>query len=153
MNPGGVRADLGAGDVTYEEAFTVQPFANTLVTLDLTGAQLDCVLEQQYVVNRVLQPSATVRYTVDLDGTAGTPADPCSGQRVSALTIEGASVNPAAVYRVTVNGFLADGGDGFTVLREGTNRVTTSIDLDAFVAYLGANPGVAPPATDRITAG
>jgi 5'-nucleotidase len=153
MNPGGVRADLGAGDVTYEEAFTVQPFANTLVTLDLTGAQLDCVLEQQYVVNRVLQPSATVRYTVDLDGTVGTPADPCSGQRVSALTIEGASVNPAAVYRVTVNGFLADGGDGFTVLREGTNRVTTSIDLDAFVAYLGANPGVAPPATDRITAG
>jgi 5'-nucleotidase len=60
-------------------------------------------------------------------------------------------VDPGAVYRITVNGFLADGGDGFTVLREGTNRVTTSIDLDAFVAYLGANSPVAPPATDRIT--
>ena len=151
MNPGGVRADLGAGDVTYEEAFTVQPFANTLVTLDLTGAQLDCLLEQQYVVDRVLQPSATVRYTVSPDAPAGTAADPCSGQRVGDLAVEGTSVDPAAVYRITVNGFLADGGDGFTVLREGTNRVTTSIDLDAFVAYLGANSPVAPPATDRIT--
>jgi 5'-nucleotidase len=153
MNPGGVRADLGAGDITYEEAFTVQPFANTLVTLDLTGAQLDCLLEQQYVVNRVLQPAATVRYTVSPDAPAGTAADPCSGQRVGDLAIEGTAVDPVAVYRVTVNGFLADGGDGFTVLREGTNRVTTSIDLDAFVAYLGANSPVAPPATDRITAG
>ena len=153
MNPGGVRADLGAGDITYEEAFTVQPFANTLVTLDLTGAQLDCLLEQQYVVDRVLQPSATVRYTVSPDAPAGTAADPCSGQRVGDLAIEGTAVDPVAVYRVTVNGFLADGGDGFTVLREGTNRVTTSIDLDAFVAYLGANSPVAPPATDRITAG
>ena len=151
MNPGGVRADLGAGDVTYEEAFTVQPFANTLVTLDLTGAQLDCLLEQQYVVDRVLQPSATVRYTVSPDAPAGTAADPCSGQRVGDLAVEGTSVDPAAVYRITVNGFLADGGDGFTVLREGTNRVTTSIDLDAFVAHLGANSPVAPPATDRIT--
>jgi 5'-nucleotidase len=151
MNPGGVRADLGAGDVTYEEAFTVQPFANTLVTLDLTGAQLDCLLEQQYVVDRVLQPSATVRYTVSPDAPAGTAADPCSGQRVGDLAVEGTPVDPGAVYRITVNGFLADGGDGFTVLREGTNRVTTSIDLDAFVAYLGANSPVAPPATDRIT--
>ncbi|SHN66631.1 5'-nucleotidase [Geodermatophilus obscurus] len=153
MNPGGVRADLGAGDITYEEAFTVQPFANTLVTLDLTGAQLDCLLEQQYVVERVLQPSATIRYTVASGAAAGTAADPCSGQRVDGLTVDGTPVDPAAVYRVTVNGFLADGGDGFTVLREGTNRVTTSIDLDAFVAYLGANSPVAPPATDRITAG
>ena len=50
MNPGGVRADLDAGPVTYEEAFPVQPFANNLVTLDLTGAQLHCVLEQQFAV-------------------------------------------------------------------------------------------------------
>ena len=58
MNPGGVRADLDAGPVTYEEAFTVQPFGNNLTTLDLTGAQLDCLLEQQFVTERTLQPSA-----------------------------------------------------------------------------------------------
>ncbi|SDY15451.1 5'-nucleotidase [Geodermatophilus africanus] len=153
MNPGGVRADLGAGDVTYEEAFTVQPFANNLVTLGLTGAQLDCLLEQQYVVNRVLQPSATVGYTVTPTAPAGTAADPCSGQRVDGLTIDGVAVDPAATYQVTVNSFLAGGGDGFTVLTEGTGPVTSSIDLDAFVAYLQATRPVSPPATDRITVG
>jgi 5'-nucleotidase len=155
MNPGGVRADLPAGDVTYGEAFAIQPFANNLVTMDLTGAQLDCVLEQQYALARpvVLQPSSTVRYTVTPGATAGTAADPCSGQRVSGLAIDGAPVDPAATYRVTVNTFLADGGDGFTQLRQGTGRVTTSVDLDAFVAHLQATPGVTPPATDRITVG
>ncbi len=152
MNPGGVRADLLAGPITYEEAFTVQPFANTLVTLDLTGAQLDCLLEQQYVVGRVLAPSATVSYTVTASAPAGTVTDPCTGQRVNQLTIGGTAVDPAGTYRITVNGFLAGGGDGFTVLTQGTNAVTTSIDLDALVAYLGANDPVAPPATDRIDA-
>jgi 5'-nucleotidase len=150
MNPGGVRADLVAGPITYEEAFTVQPFANNLVTLDLTGAQLDCLLEQQYVVSRTLLPSATVNYTITPSAPAGTAADPCSGQRVSGLTIGGVAVDPATTYRITVNNFLAGGGDGFTVLREGTNAVTSSIDLDAFVAYLEANDPVAAPALDRI---
>jgi 5'-nucleotidase len=155
MNPGGVRADLLAGDVTYGEAFAVQPFANNLVTLTLTGAQLDCVLEQQYALARpvVLQPSSTVRYTVTAGATAGTAENPCSGQRVNGLAIGGTPVDPAGDYRVTVNTFLADGGDGFTQLRQGANRVTTSVDLDAFVAHLQANPGLTPPATDRITAG
>jgi 5'-nucleotidase len=152
MNPGGVRADLDAGPVTYEEAFTVQPFNNVLTTLDLTGAQLDCVLEQQYVVNRTLLPSASVRYTVDAAAAAGTAADPCSGARVNDLTIGGAPVDPAGTYRITVNNFLADGGDGFSVLREGTNRVVGQLDVDALVDYLTANDPIAPPATDRITA-
>ncbi len=72
MNPGGVRADLLAGEVTYEEAFTVQPFANNLVTLDLTGEQLYCLLEQQFVTTRTLYPSASVSYVVDTAGTTGT---------------------------------------------------------------------------------
>ena len=152
MNPGGVRADLDAGPVTYEEAFTVQPFNNLLTTLDLTGAQLDCVLEQQYVVNRTLQPSASLRYTVDAAAAAGTAADPCSGARVDDLTVGGQPVDPAATYRITVNNFLADGGDGFSVLREGTNRVVGQVDIDAFTSYLTVNDPIAPPATDRITA-
>ncbi|PWW24813.1 5'-nucleotidase [Geodermatophilus normandii] len=151
MNPGGVRADLLDGPITYEEAFTVQPFANNLVTLDLTGAQLDCLLEQQYVVGRVLQPSSTVSYTVTPGAPAGTAADPCSGQRVGDLAIGGDAVDPAATYRITVNSFLAGGGDGFSVLTGGTDPVTSSIDLDALVAYLTANSPVSAPATDRIT--
>ncbi|MBM0260638.1 bifunctional UDP-sugar hydrolase/5'-nucleotidase [Micromonospora sp. 4G55] len=152
MNPGGVRADLDAGQVTYEEAFTVQPFANNLVTLDLTGAQLYCVLEQQFVVGRTLYPSSTVRYTVDVNGTTGTTADPCAGTRVvrGSLTLGGVTVTDAGTYRVTVNNFLAGGGDGFTALKSGTNQVTGMIDLDAFVAYLTASSPVSAPALDRI---
>ncbi|WP_448607841.1 bifunctional metallophosphatase/5'-nucleotidase [Geodermatophilus sp. URMC 60] len=154
MNPGGVRADLAAGEVTYEEAFTVQPFANNLVTLDLTGAQLNCLLEQQYQVGRVLYASATVSYQVDAAGTdAAAGADPCTGTRVvdSSVAIGGTAVVAEGVYRVTVNNFLAGGGDGFSVLTGGTNAVTGPIDLDAFTAYLGADSPVQVPSLDRVT--
>ncbi|MEU4531097.1 bifunctional metallophosphatase/5'-nucleotidase [Micromonospora ureilytica] len=152
MNPGGVRADLDAGPVTYEEAFTVQPFANNLVTLDLTGAQLYCVLEQQFVTGRTLYPSATVGYVVDPNGTTGTVAEPCAGTRVvrGSLTLGGTAVDTAATYRVTVNNFLAGGGDGFSALTGGTNLITGQIDLDAFVDYLTAQSPVSAPTLDRI---
>jgi 5'-nucleotidase len=153
MNPGGVRADLDAGEVTYGEAFTVQPFANNLVTLDLTGEQLYCLLEQQFQVNRVLYASSTVSYVVDPAGTTAPAGDPCAGSRVvdGSLTIGGELVEPEQTYRVTVNNFLAGGGDDFTVLTGGTNAVTGPIDLDALTAYLGTNSPVTAPALDRIT--
>jgi 5'-nucleotidase len=154
MNPGGVRADLDPGEVTYEEAFTVQPFANNLVTLDLSGAQLYCMLEQQFQVGRTLYPSATVAYTVDPAGTSAVAGgDPCAGTRVvdGSLTFGGVPVTADATYRVTVNNFLAGGGDGFSVLTGGTNLATGPIDLDAFTAYLGAQSPITAPALDRIT--
>jgi len=153
MNPGGVRADLDTGDITYEEAFTVQPFANNLVTMDLTGEQLYCLLEQQFQVGRTLYPSASVSYLVDPAGqTAPAGADPCTGTRVVAdsLTIGGAAVVAEGSYRITVNNFLAGGGDGFTVLTGGENMVTGPIDLDAFTAYLGGHSPVSAPELDRI---
>jgi 5'-nucleotidase len=153
MNPGGVRADLDAGPVLYEEAFTVQPFNNFLSTLDLTGAQLDCLLEQQFVTTRTLAPSAGVTYTVDPNGIVGTVDAPCTGTRVNALAIGGTPVDPAATYRITANNFLAGGGDGFTVLTEGTNEVVGGLDIDAFADYLTASGPIAAPATDRITVG
>jgi 5'-nucleotidase len=155
MNPGGVRADLsfaaqsgeGDGVVTYKDAFTVQPFGNILQTLTYTGAQIDAVLEQQWLPDppgtRILQPSATLHYTQTL-------ANPI-GDRVSNITINGVAVDPAATYRVTVNNFLAAGGDSFTALTVGTNVTGGPIDLDAFTAYLTANSPVSPPPTDRIT--
>ncbi len=155
MNAGGVRADLDAGPVTYEEAFTVQPFANNLVSLNLTGAQLQCLLEQQFQgSNSPLYPSRSISYVVDRAGTsAAAGADPCTGSRVvdTSVAINGTTVDPAASYRITVSNFLAGGGDGYTVLRSGTNPVTGMIDLDAFTAYLGTNSPVAAPTLDRIT--
>lgn len=153
-NPGGIRTDLtyasspageGNGVVTYGEAFAVQPFANILQTISLTGAQLDAVLEQQWqpTTTRILQISDTLHYTQTLSAPVGS--------RVSAITVAGQPVDPAATYRVSVNNFLAAGGDGFTVFAQGTDLVGGPIDLDAFTAYLQANPGLAPPARDRIT--
>ncbi|WP_406039898.1 bifunctional metallophosphatase/5'-nucleotidase [Micromonospora sp. NBC_00898] len=152
MNPGGVRADLDAGPVTYAEAFTVQPFANNLVTLDLTGAQLYCMLEQQFTVARVLYASSTVHYVVDPNGTTAAAGAPCGGTRVvrGSLTINGAPVTDTATYRVTVNNFLSGGGDGFSVLTGGTNPVTGMIDLDAFTAYLTEKSPVSAPTLNRI---
>ena len=153
MNPGGVRADLDAGDVTYEEAFTVQPFANNLVTLDLTGAQLYCMLEQQFQVGRVLYPSSSVSYVVDTAGTtAASGANPCTGTRIvpGSLEIGDVAVVAGTTYRVTVNNFLAGGGDRFSVLTGGTNLVTGPIDLDALTDYLGEHSPVGAPALDRI---
>jgi 5'-nucleotidase len=149
-----VRADLDAGPVTYEEAFTVQPFANNLVTLDLTGAQLNCLLEQQFQVGRTLYPSTSLTYQVDRAGTTAAGTDPCAGTRVpdESVAIGGVVVDPAASYRITVNNFLAGGGDGFTTLTAGANTVTGPIDLDAFTAYLSANSPVAVPTDDRIVA-
>jgi 5'-nucleotidase len=158
MNPGGVRSDIAAGDVTFGEAFTVQPFGNSLVTLTLTGAQLLEVLKQQWCSQdaaRVLLPSAGVHYTYSASAAAALVGQPCAGAAnpVTGLTIGGAAVDPAASYRVTVNSFLADGGDKFTVLREGTDRLGGSVDTDALEAYLAPSltgTPIAPPALDRI---
>ena len=155
MNPGGVRGDIAEGPITYEEAFTVQPFGNYLTTISLTGAQIQCVLEQQFVNNTVLQP-AGITYSVSASGTNGTSANPCSGTRVpdSSVLIAGVSVDPTASYRITVNNFLADGGDRFSILAQGTDRqdvVSPEDDLAALIEYLRANDPITPPATDRIT--
>ncbi|KAA5830492.1 bifunctional metallophosphatase/5'-nucleotidase [Saccharopolyspora hirsuta] len=154
-NPGGIRTDLvhasspageGDGVVTYGEAYAVQPFGNVMQTLTLTGAQLKNVLEQQWQpeATRILQVSSTLHYTY----SASAPV----GSKVSDLTVAGQPVDPGASYRVSVNNFLAAGGDGFTGFTEGTDLTGGPVDLDALVDYLGAHPDIAPPPADRITA-
>jgi 5'-nucleotidase len=157
MNPGGVRSDFvfaqsgseGDGNVTYGEAFTVQPFGNSLVTMTLTGTQILEMLRLQWcgASPRILLPSSTVHYTWSQS------AANCTANPVSNLTIGGTPVDPAASYRITVNSFLADGGDGFPVLREGTERLGGAVDTDALEAYVAPSltgAAIAPPALDRI---
>ncbi|HEV2777905.1 MAG TPA: bifunctional metallophosphatase/5'-nucleotidase [Actinophytocola sp.] len=159
MNPGGIRADLSfafspggeaPGEVTYGEGFTVQPFNNLVVTQTFTGAQLKEVLEQQFVgfagqtVQRILQISAG--FAVSYDSTRA------AGDRITAMSLDGTPIDPAASYRVTSNDFLANGGDGFTRLTAGADRVTApGFDIDALVAHLGAGAPVAPGPQNRIT--
>lgn len=153
-NPGGIRADMlyasspvgeGDGVVTYGEAFTVQPFGNIMQTLTYSGEQLKAILEQQWggEETRILQISSTLKYSYSESAPVG--------EKVSDITVDGEPIDPAGQYRVSVNNFLAAGGDGFTELANGTDLAGGPVDLDAFMTYLGAHPGVEPPAADRIT--
>ncbi len=156
MNAGGVRSSIRfnqisgteqPGEVTYGEAFDVQPFGNTLVVKTCTGQHLYDVLNQQFNnpavgSNRIMLPSSNVRYTWDnatkkvVDGT---------------LTFGGVAVNKAASYRIAMNNFMADGGDGYTTFLSCTQPLGGEVDLDAFTRYLAARSPLAPPALNRIT--
>ena len=150
MNPGGIRAALALpadGLLRYEDLFSVQPFYNNLVTMTLTGAQILQLLEQQWtgqVSARLLQVSQGFAYTWD----AARPL----GQRMvpGSVTLDRKPLDPAASYRVTVNSFLAGGGDSFPALKAGTDRRTGMMDVDALERYVQANPTLAPGKLDRI---
>ncbi|MGE5182766.1 MAG: bifunctional metallophosphatase/5'-nucleotidase [Acidobacteriota bacterium] len=129
-NPFGIRADIPAGDVTWGELYAAQPFANNLVTVNLTGDQLYQLLEQQWVnqpTPEILQVSG-MSFTWD----GSKPL----GQRIVEVRRDGQPVDRAATYTVACNAFLASGGDNFTVFRSATGATTSGIDLDALVAYV-----------------
>jgi 5'-nucleotidase len=149
-NPGGVRTDLlmeEDGNVTYADVFAVQPFGNSLVTMDLTGAQIARMLEQQWLDQpkpRILQVSRGFTYSWSAEKPPGERVVPGS------ISLNGKPIDPVATYRVTVNNYLADGGDGFSVLRDGVNRVTGAYDVDVLAGYLGSMPVVSPGPLGRI---
>ena len=150
-NPGGIRTDLVArepgGSITYGDVFAVQPFGNQLVTMTLTGAELRAVLEEQWRDQpkpRILQVSAGFSYAWSASRPAGDRIDPAS------MKLGGQPIDPAAHYRVTVNAFLADGGDGFRTLTKGRERVTGVFDVEALEAHLAALGTVEAPAGGRI---
>ncbi len=186
MNPGGIRspgllyassaAGEGDGKVTYGEVFTVQPFGNSLTTLTLTGEQMHILLEQQFTgchagnapaewnypatdttgqaFNRILQISAGFTYSWSAAGAA------CDKVARESIQLNGIEINPLQSYRITVNNFLADGGDKFYVLAKGTQRLGGAQDVDALEAYFkntandadSSQPGVqiAPGPQNRI---
>ena len=150
MNPGGIRADLPAGQNTYNDLYTSQPFANTLVVKTLTGAQIKALLEQQFDnpsagAVRLLQVSRGFTYSYDLTRPSGSRVDAAS------MKLNGVAIDPAASYRVTMNSFLATGGDGFSVFNQGTDQVGGAVDIDALEAYFKANSPVAPGPQNRVT--
>lgn len=151
MNPGGLRADMAFapdGVLTYREAATVQSFANTLVTLSLTGDQIRQTLEQQW------QPAGATRPYLKLGISKGfeyayDPAAP-AGSRIVRMTLDGVDIDPAASYRVVANSFLASGGDNFSALGQGTaKRDTGQVDLESMVAYMAEIKTATPDYAQR----
>ncbi|MFD6515673.1 bifunctional metallophosphatase/5'-nucleotidase [Rhodococcus sp. NPDC060176] len=151
-NPGGMREDLDfgtSGQITYRQAYSAQPFGNSLEVLSVTGAVLKDALEQQFQIDvdgtgteRILSPSAGFTYTLDRRAAPGA--------RISEMRLNGQDIAPDAVYSVVVNKFLAEGGDGFTALKNSTQMTGAGNDLDALTALFAAGSPVSPPATDRI---
>jgi 5'-nucleotidase len=149
-NPGGIRTDIvhrENGAVSYGDLFASQPFRNRLVTMTLTGAQLKDLLEQQWLDPkrpRILQVSNGFSYAWD--------ASKPFGDRVVAgrMTLDGKPVDPVAGYRVTVNDYLAGGGDGFSVAKQGAAQQYGGYDADALFAFFRAHGPIGPLPPGRI---
>jgi 5'-nucleotidase len=138
-NPGGIRAGIPAGTVTWGQLFAVQPFGNELVTMDLSGYQLHSLFELQWST----QSDGSIRYRplqvsgirVVWDGSLPL------GERIVELTLDdGAPIQPDTIYRVTVNSFMASGGDGFWIFNDGFRREFGVADIDALVEYVEQLP-------------
>ena len=157
MNPGGIRADLNAGEVTFGELATIQPFDNAVRRVELTGDQLRRILEQQLFPNpadpaarsRILQISG-IRYSYDARSPNGAKIVP------GTLVLEnGTPILPTTTYTVAANEFIASGGDGFTVFREGRIVASFGSDLEALEDYVESLtqpfPSPDPTTNPRIT--
>ena len=161
MNPGGIRTSLiyagspageGDGNVTYGEAFAVQPFNNLVAVQDMTGQQIKDALEQSWKGcfgrtqdDVILQTSASFHYAYDTGQDCGS--------RITGMMLNGSPIDLGTTYTVAMNNFLAGGGDSFPGMRAATNVVyLAGFDVDALTQYLGANSPVPPGPQNRISA-
>jgi 5'-nucleotidase len=154
MNPGGIRTDISsrnaptaAGEITYGDLFTTSPYSNLLTVVTMTGDAVRRLLEQQFRPNgaqTVLQVSDGFSYRYSARAKAGEHVDPAS------ITIRGKKLTPGMRVRIEASNFLIDGGDGFTIFAEGTDRRTFGTDVDALVDYFKTHSPVAPGPQNRI---
>jgi len=151
INSGGVRARFAPaadGSVTFGQIFALQPFGNSLVVLEMTGAQLRQLLEEEFgpaspatIARSLMIPSAGFTFSYDRSRPAG--------ERIVSMALDGQPIDPARTYRVTVNNFLASGGDGFSVLATSHAVADGGQDIDAMEAYIAR--GVRVPPVGRVT--
>jgi 5'-nucleotidase len=154
MNVGGVRASLDPGDITYREAYNVMPFNNTLVTLEMTGAQIEAVLNQQFkgatLSRPVLAFGVSEGFTYEWTATYGADGKPTSGTVVpGSMFLNEVQIQPTETYLVSTLNFLADGGDGFSAFTQAGFVAGGPEDLANFVAYLQDQSPVSAP-EDRV---
>lgn len=150
INPGGIRASYNYspdGVLSYSEVFTVQPFANSVGVVDVTGAQFVQLLEQQWRDGEsrpMLRLGLSENVSYQFDSTKP------YGERVTAVFIDGAPIDPAATYTVASNNFLLTGGDQFTVLRDGQNHIDTGmIDVDGTIEWFREHGTASPNYAQR----
>jgi 5'-nucleotidase len=151
MNPGGVRSPIKPGPggaVTFGQVYSAQPFSSRIVTVTLTGRQLHALLEAQWEGREtptVLLPSRGFSYAWKKTAAPGAKVDPKS------ITLNGKPVKPERRFRIAISNFLADGGDGFKVFSEATDRSPPGdTDRDVTIAYIARHSPVPAPKPGRI---
>jgi 5'-nucleotidase len=133
MNPGGIRADINPGDITWGEIYTVQPFNNDMVKMTMTGQQIREVLNQQWGTKTTMLQISGFSYIWDENAPAG--------QKVTNIQLpDGTQMDPNQTYNVAANIFLSGGGDGFTVFTKAENKEIGPVDLDVLVDFISAQP-------------
>jgi 5'-nucleotidase len=150
---GFIRTDLSKGTVTYGEVYAAQPFGHRLVTLGLTGRQLDRVLELQFCNSSSPSPDEEVPLGVSKGFTYSYDPSLACGHRIRIrdFRLNGKKLTADGTVRVTVNSFFASGDNGFSVLTKGTGRMNGGLDRDALARYLTAHPKLKAPVRNRVT--
>ncbi|MBP2649708.1 MAG: 5-nucleotidase [Firmicutes bacterium] len=121
-NAGGLRTGIDAGNITLGKLYEVMPFENTLVTVDMTGQQVTAVLDYA-IRNKKL---GMVQYS----GIKVVYSEAAQGWKIIAVTLpDGTPLIPDKTYKVVINDFMAAGGDGFTVFKQGKNITETRIQM------------------------
>ena len=149
MNQGGIRADLASGTVSYNDLFTVHPFGNTVLAMNIDGRTLKDLLEQQFDnptagKRDVLQVSAGFTYRYALRAPPGQHVD------AESIMLNGKRVLPDDRVRIAASDFLHTGGGGFTALSRGTGVLSAGTDVDALEMYVKTHSPVSAPALNRI---
>jgi len=144
MNNRGIRANLRAGDVTYGTLFEIQPFANSLYSLRMTGAQVREYFEKLLGGDEI---------PVHVSGiTVGYNPEKPKGQRLVSLRLPaGRTLTDDAIYNVIVNNFMGTGGSNLGP-PDGVHITPLDInDLDALIDYVKTlKSPITPPAESRI---
>ncbi|TPW77616.1 ExeM/NucH family extracellular endonuclease [Schumannella soli] len=154
VNPGGLRADLAKGDISFAQANAVLPFLNNLNTVTLTGAQFKEILEQQWQTNADGSIPSRPFLKLGLSKNVAYTYDPTAAlnSHITSVTVDGKPLDPAASYTIGTFSFLATGGDNFRSFTKGTVRDSGLIDRDAWIEYLTANQPVSPDFARRSAA-
>jgi 2',3'-cyclic-nucleotide 2'-phosphodiesterase (5'-nucleotidase family) len=142
FNSGGIRMDIPKGKITLEQVFTLLPFDNSLVTMNLTGAQILEILEYNARMEQGFLQASGIRVRYDV-------SEPVAS-RVKEVYIGEKSLAKEKTYTVTTIDFLAAGGDAFTTFKEGHNVLYGTNLRDVFVSYLKKHSPVAPRIEGRI---
>lgn len=137
QNSGGVRVDILEGEYTIADAYTLLPFANTMVNMEMTGAQVVTSIEEG-MENATREGGSTGAYPYAAGLRWDVDLTQAQGARVTGVEVKprGATdwtpIDPAATYTVVTNSFMAGGGDGYDTMGE---IFDAGLYVDTFLDY------------------